>query len=279
MALVNRVLHSSVVDGPGNRAVVFLQGCNYHCLYCHNPETISVCKNCGTCAAKCPAGALRMENGRVVWNEALCCGCDTCIHECPNLASPRVREMTARQVMDELTPDLGFVRGLTVSGGECSLQRGFVVELFRMAKAKGLSTLMDSNGSYDYAADAELMDCCDGVMLDVKAFDDGAHQKLTGRGSGPVLDNAVKLAEAGKLEEICTVIVPELLPNEDTVRRITQLLRPYQQAHPIRYKIIAYRAFGVRSPYRETLRAPTKAELEHCRNVAVENGFTDIVLI
>ena len=30
----------AVYDGPGIRTTVFFKGCNLHCPWCHNPETI-----------------------------------------------------------------------------------------------------------------------------------------------------------------------------------------------------------------------------------------------
>ena len=277
--LVNRIIHTSVVDGPGNRAAIFLQGCNYTCAYCHNPETINHCVNCGACVEVCPTGALVMDQGKVVWQAEKCCNCDQCLGACPNLASAKVTAYTAAEIMDLLKKDIPFIRGITVSGGECSLQRDFLLELFTLAKEKKLSTLMDSNGSYDYNADAELMAVCDGVMLDVKAWDDEDHRKLAGASSRPVIENAIKLAEAGKLEEIRTVVVPGFLDNEKTVNEITKLLAPYLKKGQIRYKIIAYRPFGVREPFRKEFRVPTTDELEHLAQIARSNGFTNIVLI
>ncbi len=43
--LVNKIETFGLVDGPGVRVVVFLQGCNMRCKYCHNPETWAL-KSC-----------------------------------------------------------------------------------------------------------------------------------------------------------------------------------------------------------------------------------------
>lgn len=38
---INSIETSGMVDGPGIRVVVFMQGCMLRCIYCHNPETWS----------------------------------------------------------------------------------------------------------------------------------------------------------------------------------------------------------------------------------------------
>lgn len=45
-----------------------------------------------------------------------------------------------------MAPSRPFIRGLTVSGGECTLYPDFLTELFTLARAGGLGCLLDSNG-------------------------------------------------------------------------------------------------------------------------------------
>src|SRR5262245_37648579 len=39
MGFVHSFTTGSTVDGPGVRVVIWLTGCQFRCLYCHNPDT------------------------------------------------------------------------------------------------------------------------------------------------------------------------------------------------------------------------------------------------
>ncbi len=273
-ALVNKIIPFSSVDGPGNRTAVFLQGCNFDCQYCHNPETIHLCGHCGTCVAACPTGALQKVGGRVIWDAAECCQCDACLKACPNGSSPRTRSMTPQQVMTEVKKNVPFIRGLTVSGGECTRWRNFVLELFTLAKGEGLHTLLDSNGSHDLSADPQLMAVTDGVMLDVKAWDLTVHKRLCRAENDTVKRNLAFLASCGKLTELRTVVVPGLGDPEETVR---QAARTAAGDHT-RYKIIRYRPFGVREQYKQIITAPTDEYLKALADLARAEGLDDVVI-
>lgn len=278
IALVNKIIPFSSVDGPGNRTAIFLQGCNFNCQYCHNPETIKVCVQCGACLEYCPTGALQREGGRIRYDHTKCAFCDACFKHCPHSSSPRIRLMSPQDVMREVRRNVPFIRGITVSGGECTQQAAFLYELLSLAKADNLDTLLDSNGSYDFSQDAQLLSVADGVMLDIKAWDALQHQRVTGCANDMVLRNLIYLAEHGKLEEVRTVIVPGLFDTEGTVRQVSRALAPYLQRRSIRYKLIAYRPMGVRSEYMG-LRSPTQEELRTHEQIARAEGMEDIVLI
>lgn len=277
-AVVNRIIPFSSVDGPGNRTAVFLQGCNINCRYCHNPETRALCVSCGRCVETCPAGALEKKDGRIVYHAEKCVQCDTCIHVCPNNSSPRTWEMTPEEVYEKVKKQIPFIRGITVSGGECMLRPDFLLELFRLAKQDGLTALIDSNGTIPFQKYPELLEICDGVMLDIKAFHDEDHRHITDSTNQTVLENAVYLAEQGKLFEVRCVIVPDLYDTEKSIRDMAVFLAPYQEKHPFWIKVIAYRPMGVREAYSH-YQVPSKEYLEHLADILREYGFKDIIII
>jgi len=277
-AVVNKIIPFSTVDGPGNRTVIFLQGCNLDCKYCHNPETIGLCVHCGNCIMKCPSGALSMKDNKVEYNIKKCVQCDTCIHVCPHGSSPKTCIMSSQDVFDQIRKQIPFIRGITVSGGECTLYPDFLKELFTLCKEVGLTTLIDSNGTYDFSKDVKLLNVTDGVMLDVKAFNNKQHEKVTGSDNRIILENVIFLAKSCKLYEVRTVVVTELFDAVETVRQIAKILRPYLTKRDIRYKIIAYRPMGVRKQFSH-YEIPPKEYLESLAVIMRAESFENIIIL
>jgi pyruvate formate lyase activating enzyme len=211
-ATVSKVLTYSIVDGPGNRLVVFLQGCNFDCVGCHNPHTIGECNQCGDCIPACHADALSMVGGKVVYEPLRCDQCDDCLAVCPIDANPMVREYRVDEIVALVREHRPFLSGVTVSGGEPTRQLDFVIALFAAIKADGalagLDCFIDSNGNLGRSGWEALLPVTDGVMLDIKSFDPSLHRELTGNENLLSLASARLLHDAGKLYELRFLLVP-----------------------------------------------------------------------
>jgi pyruvate-formate lyase-activating enzyme len=169
-ALIADVVDASCVDGPGNRYVVFLQGCTFNCLTCHNPHTIAFT---------------------------------------PTAESHWV---DIEELHSDIATKAAFLSGVTVSGGEATLQSPAVHELFQRLAADpitaNLTRLVDSNGDAEPEVWNVLATSMHGAMIDLKALDPDVHVALTGRPNTRVLASLRQLTRLDRLAEVRLLIVP-----------------------------------------------------------------------
>ncbi|MDF2154638.1 YjjW family glycine radical enzyme activase [Vibrio sp. CAU 1672] len=248
VARVSRILPFSCVDGPGNRLVIFLQGCNYQCLSCHNPHTINHCNHCGDCVGECPAGALELnESNNVVWLKEVCTHCDHCIDVCQHQSNPKIADYSVNAVLDLIREQRFFISGVTLSGGEATLQLPFVIELFKAIKADPqlceLTCFIDSNGSLSAAGWDKLIPYCDGAMIDLKAWQEETHQWLVGRGNHRVFQSISRLAQEGKLYEVRLLHIPGISDLEAEIAQVGHYLE--QLPGEVRIRLNAFQHHGV----------------------------------
>ncbi len=276
-AYVNKFINFSNVDGPGNRFAIFLQGCNYKCTYCHNPETINMCINCLKCIDICQNNALKYDsfNNVIVYDENKCIDCSLCVKACMHTSDPRVKIYDIESIMNKIEKLKPFISGVTISGGECTLQNDFIYELGLKLKDIDLSLYLDSNGSFDFSKDDKLIHVCDKVMLDVKSFSDEEHIKLTKKSNEIVLKNLDYLLKSDKLYEVRTVIVSNYLNNHYNVDNISKIINNHNPN--LRYKLIKYRPLGVLKN-KLNLKTPNDDTMNELKNLALSNGLKNVII-
>ena len=243
-----------VDDGPGIRTAVYLKGCNMRCQWCHNPEGISPlvevsyieekCELCRRCAAVC--GAHAFENGRHAFDRDKCdCG-GRDIAVCPTGALTAVgTDMEAIDVIREVARDKRFFDrsggGVTITGGEPTMQPEFLRELLALSKAEEIHTCVETSGAgarEDYRAILNLTDL---FLVDYKLTDDERHVAMTGMSNRKGLENIEFLCDSGAEVVLRCPVIPGVNDFESHFRAIAELTK---RLPVLGFEIMPYHALG-----------------------------------
>lgn len=181
-------------DGPGIRTTVFLKGCPLSCVWCQNPE------------------------GRAVKPE-------TDIHGTHIGTWYTVDELMYRLLQDKpvFTSSGG---GVTLSGGEATLQMGFASQLLQALKREGIHTAIETSGFFDYRRfKNEMLPWLDLIYYDIKLMDEAASQQYCGHSSKRMLDNFSRLLRDAQIPVIPRIpLIPGITATEDNLRAIAAFL-------------------------------------------------------
>jgi pyruvate-formate lyase-activating enzyme len=232
----------SAVDGPGNRFVVFLQGCNLDCVACHNPQTI-------------PGHAGDHDDHHP-------------------------RHVRVDELLTEIRRAAPFVSGVTASGGEATQQVAFLEQLFAAIKADPgldhLTTFVDSNGHCELEVWDRLAPVMDGAMIDLKCLDPTIHRSMTGQSNVRVLASIAHLQALDRLYETRLLIVAGVNDEPGLLRATAEWLAGVDPA--MRVKLIGFRQHGAR-PHDPPLVEPTPDQLQAAAAILREVADFDISVI
>lgn len=172
--------------------------------------------------------------------------------------------------------------GVTVSGGEPLLQIDFVIEFFKILKANGVHTTLDTSGQ-PFTMEKEwlekfneLMKYTDLFILDLKEIDDEKHKKLTGYTNKNILEMAQYLSDNGKAMWIRHVLVPGLTDDEAGLGEMAQFISTLKTVEKI--ENLPYHTLGlfkwenlkIKYPL-EGVRSPSPEEVAKADKILIQN--------
>lgn len=290
----------SIHDGDGIRTTMFLKGCPLSCVWCHNPEGISVsprpvyvqnkCIKCGICCHLSKSDGVEMKDNRIVlrvnenenWNEL--------IEKCPTEALAwDSRQITVWQAIEELMKDESFFKhggGVTLSGGEPLQQPEFVFALLKGLKEHGVHTAIETALYVSAKTLKDVLPYLDLIYADIKIYEEEEHKKYTGVSNKKIKENLQLLLESEKKNSVIirTPMIPGITTGKDNIAHISQYIS--QIYKDVTYEILnfnplaeaKYHLVDKQYYFRENPERYSKEEMLEFGQIALENGVNNVII-
>lgn len=226
----------ALVDGPGVRSVLFLSGCPFRCLYCHNPETWS---NKNATSITSDEALAKLARYKTYWRDN---GGITISGGEPLLQIDFLIDLFKK------AKEKGFSTCIDTAGGPFTFEEPF------FSKFK------------------ELLKYTDLLLLDLKAPNEELHTKITGHDGKNVQELFNYLNEINFPIWVRYVLLPGYTDSEDVLQKSSDFLAKFNNIK--RLEVLPYHPFalpkydelGIEYPLKD-VNMPTKESVKHAENV------------
>lgn len=199
-------------DGHGNRLVFHLQGCNMKCPWCSNPEGMSL------------NGTIISEKGR---NHLSC-------------KEYMIEELVKESVRSK--PMFFDGGGVTLTGGEISMQFKAVKELLKQLKEQDIHTAIETNGSHPQME--ELIPYVDQWIMDVKHYDDTKHREWVAVPLENTTNTLKVVSEVHKDMLVRVPLIPGFNDSEEDAGHFSEYFSRNIRGRNVQVEFLAYHEFG-----------------------------------
>ena len=249
----------STEDGPGIRTTVFFKQCPLNCIWCHNPESIlkerqlewfkHKCIGCNTCIDVCKYNALTFKESGLIIERKICISCAECSDECPSTALHMWGEnWNLNDLFHEIQKDKVYYTqskgGITVSGGEPTIQSDFILKFLKMCKENSIHTTLDTCGYAPEHIYRKLLPFVDLVLFDINEIDLEKHQQFTSISNDLILKNAIWIARYIKNNNkqfwVRTPMIPNYTATEENIKGIGEFIVNKLNNTPERWDLLSF---------------------------------------
>lgn len=232
----------SEVDGPGKRAVLFFQGCNSHCEWCHSPHSQlqrspllffeERCTLCGLCVKTCPNGVHRITDGIHTLSREYCIQCGACIDSCPLSSCEKdsgalhlpSKIISVDSLYHQIKIYFPLCDGITLSGGEALIQLEASEQILKYCKADNIPTAVETSGTLKEQNYKTVLPLVDTWLFGFRI--------ITKEGEKPNAEKIAATLELLKSRKDAAIIpripmIPRIFDQKHILTTIIELLKEY----------------------------------------------------